>query len=479
MVFSKANRVLVVLVLAAISTVANAQSQLVASATFNGRLYQVWSNPGISWQQAFNEAQLMTHPVTGVQAHLATATSVPEAAVLAGLNQPTGNRTQAWIGYFQSGGAEPGGGWTSVSGWTIPPTDTTPPLTFENWGAGQPDDSNGGDFAAIGLDGTWADEGKNSNIWAFIVEFGEEETIPATACNPPGCPMTGNQLEGTFVYRHPATNVTIPENATYTATTYLIHDPRFDADPTKNRCGKDKLPLDAEVEVPETLCGDPDFVWVRLESSASVLFERDVAEVTSSDDLLPDNMSDCFAPEPPDIDQTHRAVMAYQASPPVVPPPPGTSAWLEKDAFDSRVHHPALDNKFAELTYKCGSVVIKSPGRSDYLTGLRIYPGVGFESDPRGWLEHYTIFKLDVVKLGLQRAKGELSNGNFTSLMKSLSTARGELTKGNYVEFLAHIKKFQNAHQRSIYPPGSKNYAEVQVRIDNIAFMGGKLQAGQ
>jgi len=477
MVFSKSSHVLAVLVLAALSTVANAQSQLVASATFDGRLYQVWSNSGISWQQAFDEAKLKTHPDgTGVQAHLATITSDDEAAVVAGLNQPTGNRTQAWIGYSQSGCAqEPNCGWTSVSGWTIPPTNTTPPLTYENWGAGQPDDSNGGDFAAIGPGGTWDDLGKTSNIWAYIIEFGEEgPPIPATSCRPPGCPMTGGQFAGTLVYKLPSTAI-VPTDATYTVTTYLVHDPRFDADPAKNRCGKDKLTLSPEVELPETLCGDPDFVWVKLEGGAGVQIDRDVAEVTASTNLLSNNIYDCFAPDPPDVDQTHRQVMAYQAS---------QAPWLEKDAFNPAVHHPALDSKLAELTYKCGSTVIKTPGRSDYFAGVRIYPGVGFESEPHAWLVKYTIFKLDVLALAIQRAKLALSNGNFTSLLTQVSNAKGDITNQNFVEFQKHIKNLQKTNQPSIYSitgtnAGKNHYGEIQARIDNLLFMGGKLQAGK
>ena len=70
-----------------------------------------------------------------------------------------------------------------------------------------------------------------------------------------------------------------------------------------------------QVELPATLCGDPDFVVAKVTASQGTPFQitKDIVQVTGATELL-NNQFDCFAPIPPDTDQTHRDVVGYQPS---------------------------------------------------------------------------------------------------------------------------------------------------------------------
>src|SRR5688500_1843831 len=88
----------VVFVLAAIPALASA-----APVPFDGRFYEVVVVSGINWQDADTAAKSRICGLTcgadqNVAGHLATIGTAPENAFIQTLNNPTGNRTELWLG---------------------------------------------------------------------------------------------------------------------------------------------------------------------------------------------------------------------------------------------------------------------------------------------------------------------------------------------------------------------------------------------
>ncbi len=110
---------------------------------------------------------------------------------------------------------------------------------------------------------------------------------------------------------------------------------------------------------------------------------------------------------------------------------------------------PRSTAKWLSLPTNAVAVRGRARGGLYYFAGLRIVPPPGFE--PHDWLVHYTIFKLDVLALAVQRAKGALSKGNFQSMVSQVTNIKGDITKGNFVEALAHTKNLQKTNQPSIF----------------------------
>jgi hypothetical protein len=160
-----------------------APSALVAAPTIwpvgsggNGHGYEVIAAPsGISWDNA--RAAALT-----AGGDLATATSAAENNFIFSLtdsstywwNFDTANSIGPWLGGIQTGGPEPAGGWTWVTG---------EPWSFTNWSPGQPDNFSNEDrlhyhLAGVGRGATWNDIQNNGGVLprAYVVEYVPEPT---------------------------------------------------------------------------------------------------------------------------------------------------------------------------------------------------------------------------------------------------------------------------------------------------------------
>jgi formylglycine-generating enzyme required for sulfatase activity len=138
----------------------------------------------IHWRSAKSAAE-------GRGGYLACIASADENMwIWSALVQPQSSGWDAWIGLYQSGGAEPAGGWQWISG---------EPLTFVGWCGNQPDNSNGFEdyahFMTLHGPGCWNDireDGCYSGtcyIEDYIVEWDAD-------CNNDGIVDYGQILQG-------------------------------------------------------------------------------------------------------------------------------------------------------------------------------------------------------------------------------------------------------------------------------------------
>jgi len=141
-----------------------------------GNFYQVILNFGITWDSAKFEAESRFHGQSG---HLATITSAGEhqfvLSLASAFNLPF--PSEVWLGGFQqSGGEEPGGGWTWLNGeGFFPGSNVGPEYTF--WSIGEPNNAGGEQYLAMAPygDGGWNDEGNLSLIKGYVVEYESED----------------------------------------------------------------------------------------------------------------------------------------------------------------------------------------------------------------------------------------------------------------------------------------------------------------
>jgi hypothetical protein len=133
----------------------------------NGHFYEVVSAPaGITWSNASLAA-------TNRGGYLATITSAEENTFI--FNLATADATVwysgygPWLGGIQpAGSAEPGGGWTWITGETF---------TYKNWAPGQPNNNQKEDRIQFGgqadRSSAWNDIGQNNTNFTrgFVVEY--------------------------------------------------------------------------------------------------------------------------------------------------------------------------------------------------------------------------------------------------------------------------------------------------------------------
>lgn len=141
----------------------------------NGHAYLVVDDPGISWGDARAQAQQSTFQ--GVTGHLATVTTQAESDFIANLTVAT-----VWLGGFQNpfaaDFAEPGGGWSWVTG---------EPFTFTRWQSGEPNNSPAPeDFLECYSSGSWNDSQPTgfAGRFGYVIEYDLALCLPDDALAP-------------------------------------------------------------------------------------------------------------------------------------------------------------------------------------------------------------------------------------------------------------------------------------------------------
>ncbi len=445
----------------------------------DGRYYEVIIHNGVTWEAAKAAAELRTY--NGIGGHLATIGSPEEDAHIHALRQqtlaaphPPLTGTELWVGGYQlpcvTGTPEPGCGWMWINGESIAPTNSASPYT--NWQSGEPNNltssnASGENHLAIGKSGVfgWNDEGNLSNVWGYVVEYGDKVAVPATTCTAGagGCNPTGAQ-----VFSYPA-SATVQPDATLTARTYLIHD-------LPGRCGNTTLPLfNGAVVIPKYLCGHPDFIVIEtLDTGVSVPSGTILVE-NQTEDVLPGNLYGCTAirqtpdvgevPPQTDPDPSHRDVVAWQSS--------DKTQMLETTLGTGR-----FAGTLAEVTYGCGSSRGKVLRGSYHFVGLRIHPGAGndYAANTLGNHQSFvdlTAYKLKLLQASVVASKSSLSKGSYV-LLKALADTTVKLHKLRaYKAALVTIKLFQRAAEGVSYQPvAGKNFnGEHLMRASNIQYM--------
>jgi hypothetical protein len=451
-----------------------------APVQFDGHYYQVVIANKISWEAA--KAAAEQRSFQGVQGHLATIGSAQEDAFLHQLRQqvlnaphPSLSGSELWVGGFQvpcaTGTPEPACGWVWLNGAAIAPSNGSSPYT--NWQNGEPNNLQrtpdalnraSEDFLAIGHNGAfgWNDEGALSNVWGYVIEYGEGAvTVSAATCTleEGGCNPTGAQI-----FTLPATAEVAP-GATLTARVTTIHD-----DP--NRCGKQPLTLfGGAVVLPPYLCGHPDFLVIETHTQGVEVLTGAIEVENLTEQALPNNLFGCtaFRQNPAgqfDFDPSHRDVVGWQSQDP--------QEMLETSRGTGRFF-----GTVAEVTYACGSSRGKVLSGSYHFVGLRIHPGPGNEladGNPGGNHQSFIElvgYKLQLLQASLEASRNTLPKLQYQALKERLDGAISAHNKRDYARALLKIQLFLRAVEHSAYQPvPGKNFeGEHLMRGSNIEFM--------
>ncbi len=444
----------------------------------DGRYYQVVIANKISWEAAKAAAEQKTFQ--GVQGRLATIGSPEEDAFVHQLRQQVLNNphpaltgTQLWVGGFQVACAtstpEPGCGWMWLNGESIAPTNTPSPYT--NWLPNEPNNVQSTpdalhradeDHLAIGLNGGfgWNDEGTFTDVWGYVVEYGDTVTVPASTCTAEsgGCNPSGAQ-----VVQFPPSAELAPD-ATLTARVT-----RFTDNPA--RCGNQPLTLfNGAVVIPPYLCGHPDFIVIETETDGVEVASGAVEVENLTDEVLPGNLFGCTAVRQNpvgmiDPDPSHRDVVAWQAQNP-------------QDMLETTFGSGRFFGTVAEVTYDCGSSRGKVVNGSYHFVGLRIHPGAGNElaGNPQGNFNSFTEltrYKLNLLRQSVEQSKIALPKLPHLALRVFAEAAIYFHDRRRYNLALLNVRLFLKTVERTKYKeiPGENFNGDHLMRGSNLEFV--------
>ena len=449
-----------------------------APVQFDGRYYQVVIANKISWEAAKAAAEQRTFQ--GVQGHLATIGSPEEDMFVHQLRQqvlskphPTLTGTELWVGGYQvqcaTANPEPGCGWLWLNGESISPTNTATPYT--NWLNGEPNNLKRTpgthtrateEHLAIGLNGAfgWNDEGALSNVWGYVIEYGDVLTVPASTCTfeAGGCNPTGAQI-----LQLPQ-GADLAPDATLTARVTTIQD-------NPARCGNQPLTLfNGAVVIPPYLCGHPNFIVIETHTEGVEVLSGAVEVENLTEDVLPGNLYGCTSVRQNpagvvDPDPSHRDVVGWQAQ--------DSQRMLETALGSGRFF-----GTVAEVTYACGSSRGKVVSGSYHFVGLRIHPGPGNElsGNPDGNHQSFidlTRYKLQLLRASVEDSKPALPKLSHLALRVLLDSAIYFHDRGKYDVAALHIKLFLKAVGHTKYKeiPGENFNGDHLMRGSNLEFM--------
>ncbi len=435
-----------------------------------GHFYEVLPNPIVSpwnaansWNAAKAAAEASTH--NGVSGHLATLTSMAEDVFVDQLRF-AGGFGEVWVGGSQSPSVN-GGAWTWVNGEGL--------ITTFYWHSGEPNGGSSENHLAIGLwggnnGGDWNDEG-NNNITGYVVEYDAptEVVIPAEDCSvsQAGCEtIPGGGQTVTFP------EGSIPAGATIAVTVNEISDQRIcaggtDANGPLTLFGGDGIP-DNELIIPEYLCGSPDFVVVKIDSSELLIDEGTVFVENDTAAVLPGNLFICEEPivqDPPNNDPQHQDVVVWQSTNP--------SEMRE----NGKVGGTVFEGTAGEFTHECGSSRARTMGASYFVVGMHIDFGIDWFGGDRDNAEFIALtrYKLTLLAESVEDARSEgalTKKGDYKKMRNMVANAINNLDGGNFDDALDHAQNFVKFVDRASYTTKPVNYnGEHLMRGLNIEFM--------
>ena len=178
--------------------------------------------------------------------------------------------------------------------------------------------------------------------------------------------------------------------------------------------------------IPSYLCGSPKFLVVRAVSTGITIPRGVVITESETQTILPDNIFDCNAPIPAGGSPQKQDVGVWQSL-------DATEMW----EFDPTVPDPRFDDgTAAELTTACGSTLIKTRTKSNFVVGL--HPDFGPDVDFGSAAEYFEIvawtqYKISLVRQSVvdARSKGRIPNLKGLAMLLELDLAAAAL-KANY-----------------------------------------------
>jgi len=478
-------KVIAAVVLTAVSTLTTTVAT--AAVAFDGRFYEFVPASGVTWAQA-NAAANGRLPINGLTAHLATIATPAEDAFLSAQrvgNVPTSGNQQVWVGGFQPNcNPQPGCGWTWVNGESFAAGTTN----YTNWQTNpqQPDNlpQPSANHVTIGTnrqDG-WADYDKTNDIWGYVVEWGDNKTVPLTSClssapgqgcnlsfgSAPGLqmklPSTAQQTGGDSV------NVRVWQVEDAPGRCSVAHETReFDLLDDADHPGVDFV-------MPAWLCADSGS-FVIVKTTTPVDIPNGVVSFINNPANQGLNLPYiCQSPIPANGNVLLQDIVVHQ---------------LDDDAktFEGR-HTTNIDPAWNGATFGEFTTGCINPSRSTgpkgtwFAVGVRLYPRDGVSAQQ---------FLIDLFKLKAEvlldvvaeaGAKGAVKSGDATKLTSSLNQILAEFANFKWQEASSHLKNAQKFAKPGIfknvrYPqdgsPGAGTFinyeGEIETRLNNLVFM--------
>jgi hypothetical protein len=474
-----------------------------------GHTFFLYAAPAITWDQA--QACLPGLGLqSGVSAHLATITSSSENAwIVSQLLGPAVaasslTSSQVWVGGFQeTGAAEPGEGWRWVNNeGQIPVPGTSVTLGYSNWDLAEPNDTGGpsvnerhltlGRYSDLGR---WNDEGAApSNIGGFIVEYDTPRTVGG-GCTATGSTTACETVKGQTLTFPPGTVINTDNGFTFTA--YEFTDPRVDGSgrcvginnvrgpltlfegPEFNVPGPNNTSVSGKLVIPAYLCGSPKFIVVRaLPFGAGISIPegvvitesntRTIPNVSNPTDpplpgILPGNFFDCKAPIPAGGSPQQQDVGVWQSL-------DGTEMW--ESAPTSPVARFA--GTAAELTTGCGSTLIKTRTKSNFVVGLHLDFGAGVA--PGSAAEYNEMVALTQYKMSLLQqsvieanSKNKIGKPNGQAALSQLNNAIARLAANDPVGARKKMEDFLKKVNQSTYVTNPQDPLEFNYNGDHLS----------
>jgi len=484
-----------------------------------GHTFDVFKATGISWLEAKRFVDCL--PAQGsasTKAHLATITSSGENDWIVNrlltpvLGRLEGGRTQVWVGGEQAASqGSVGAGWSWVNS-EGPFAGVNDVGVYTNWSVDDPatgtpaapiNETEPNDAPTAGENnqenhltlgrfannlGAWNDEGSNlSSIGGFIVEYDTPRLVS-------DCQVAGGceTVEGQ--------KIQFPLTATgnsFTFAAYEFTDPRID--PATGRCdsgGRRVLELftsddfnvpgtlpgsmSGKITIPPFLCGSPKFLIVRaLENNGAISVPSGVVITTNKTrelapgvpGILPGNSFDCNNPIP-----TLGTGNSSQKQ--------DVGVWQDLNPANMREFtsgNPAYAGYFgsvAELTTACGSTVLQTTRKSNFLVGLHYDFGVTYRSAA----EYQAMLDLTKKKVSLTldsvnqaiADKRFIKNPDGQAMQSQLTAVLAALNKNDLTNARRKIQDFLDKVNASGYTTGTTlfNYnGDHLSRGGNIRFM--------
>jgi hypothetical protein len=495
--------------------------------TDTGHVFEVWRpkkddsgtvrDVQITWADAAACAtRVGTTPPSGATAiagHLATITSSDEDLFLEKLRLDARLRKpEVWVG-----GQNDGAGWRWIN--NEGPIELPPPATpltgsYQKWLPGEPNNLNGREIGlAIGLLGNtsgpingagndigWNDEGNLANIGGFAVEYDYPLTENSVGCTTTGTTTTCGTIAGQKITFPPGTFV---DGSSIAFSSYLFRDPRANAqgvcfdrrkltlfddpafdvtviDPTTG------LPVikSGKLVIPPYLCGSPNFVVVRTEAKNLTITTGFVETTNDPFEMLGGINDPSYECRTPILRPSGDAEFGQytDASPQTV----DTGVWQTLDGsqmWEGRTGttFPYSSSEFndgtaAELTAKCTDTLLRTKGKSYFVTGLHLDLGVPPQSvDEYNKLIELTKYKIALVRRSAVEAGSNrvISKSVANSLIGQLDGATAALNQvpSNPVLAEKKILDFLTKVNTSTYVNTPFNYyGDHQSRGDNILY---------
>jgi hypothetical protein len=482
----------------------------------SGHVFEVWtatpdeSGAGITWAEANACAQRVDSqpqplppalPEPRIAGHLATITSDAEDQFVEGLRLRAGlTRSEVWVG----GQRDPN---TNLWSWVNNEGPIETPVnivigTYQNWLSGEPNnaynDAPSENWLGVGLRGKlsgpindpgnvigWNDEGNLANIGGFVVEYDYARTIND------GCTGTGGATDTSSCGTIEGQTITFPPgafkaNSELTFSSFEFRDPRVQQDPvtgnlTCDNGGRRQLILFSQPEfnvvnatgqtvpgtlvIPEYLCGSPNFVVVRTFGKNISIPRGTVFTENNTSGILPGNQFDCAITA---LESPQQAdVGVWQSL-------DGTEMWESKSTSPDGQLNGRFAGTAAELTTGCGSTLIKTRTKSNFVVGLHLDFGAGVA--PGSAAEYNEMVALTQYKMSLLQqsvieanSKNKIGKPNGQAALSQLNNAIARLAANDPVGARKKMEDFLKKVNQSTYVTNPQDPLEFNYNGDHLS----------